>query len=54
MQSKENDQMAGINDEEGQCVTYLWLPAKEEEAQEEKEKVLKGDRPGEHECCRLV
>jgi hypothetical protein len=30
--------------EDGQYVMYLWLPAKREEAREETEKVLKGNR----------
>ena len=44
MQNKENGQKTRINYEEGQCVMYLWLPSNEEEAQEETEKVLKGNR----------
>ena len=43
-QNKENGQRARINYEEGQYVTHLRLPSKEEEAQEETEKVLKGNR----------
>ena len=44
MQNKENGQRTRINYEEGQYVMYLWLPSKEEEAQEETEKVLTGNR----------
>ena len=43
MQHKENGQRTRINYEEGQYVMHLWLPAKEEEVQEETEKVLKGN-----------
>ena len=42
--SKENGQRTRINYEEGQYVMHLWLPSKEEEVQEETEKVLKGNR----------
>ena len=44
MQNKENGQKTRINYEEGQRVVCLWLPSKEGEAQEETEKVLKGNR----------
>ena len=44
MQNKETGQRTRINYEEGQCVMYMWLPSKEEEAQEETEQVLKGTR----------
>ena len=43
-QNKENGQKTRINYEEGQYVMYLWSPSKEEEVQEETEKVLKGNR----------
>ncbi len=43
-QSKENGQKTRINSEEGQYVMFLWPLSKEEEAQEETEKVLKGNR----------
>ncbi len=42
-QNKENAQKRRINYEEGQRVMHLWPPAKEKEAQEETEKVLKVD-----------
>ena len=44
MQNKETGQRTRINYEEGQYVMYMWLPSKEEEAQEETERVLKGNR----------
>ena len=44
MQNKENGQKTRINYEEEQYVVHLWSPSKEEEVQEETEKVLKGDR----------
>ncbi len=46
MQKRENGQRARISYEEWQRVMYLWLPAKEEEVQEETEKVLNGIRFG--------
>ncbi len=42
-QNKESGQKTRVSYEEGQCDMYLWLPAKEKEAQEESEKVLKGN-----------
>ena len=44
MQHKESGKKTRIAYEDGQYVMYLWLPAKREEAQEETEKVLKGNR----------
>ncbi len=44
MQSEENSQRAKIHYEERQLVVYLWLPSKEEEAREEMEKALRGNR----------
>ena len=44
MQNKESRQRAKIHYEDGQCVMYLWIPSRREEAQEETEKVLKGNR----------
>ncbi len=43
-ENEEDGQKARMEREEGQCVMYLRLPAKEKEAQEETEKVLKGNR----------
>ncbi len=43
-QNKDNGENARINNEEGECVMYLWLPSKGEEAQTETENVLKGNR----------
>ncbi len=43
-QRKENGQRTRVSYEEGQRVTYLRLPAKEEEGQEETEKVFKCNR----------
>ena len=43
-QNKETGQKTRINYEEGQYVMYMWLPSKEEEVQEETEKVAKGNR----------
>ncbi len=43
-QNKKKGQKTGINYEDGQRIMYLWLPAKEEEVQEEAEQVLKGNR----------
>ncbi len=42
--SKESGQKTRVNYEESQCVMYLWLPAKETEAQAETEKPLKDNR----------
>ena len=44
MQHKENGQRAMADYEEGQYVTHLRLPAKEEEAQGVAETALKGNR----------
>ena len=44
MQNKESRQRAKIHYEDGQYVMYLWIPSRREEAQEETEKVLKGNR----------
>ena len=44
MQHKESGKKTRIEYEDGQYVMYLWLPAKREKAQEETEKVLKGNR----------
>ena len=44
MQHKECGRKTRIAYEDGQYVMYLWLPAKQEEAQEETEKVLKENR----------
>ena len=44
MQNKETGQRTRINYEEGQYVMYMWLPSKEEEAREETEQALKGNR----------
>ncbi len=43
-QTKENGQKTRINCAEGQRIVHLWLPAKEEEAQEETQQVLEGNR----------
>ncbi len=43
-QNKETGRKTRINYEEGQRVTRLRLPLKEEERREETEKALKGDR----------
>ena len=43
MQNKETGQKTRISYEEGQYVVFMWLPSKEEEVQEETEKVLKGN-----------
>ncbi len=43
VQEKENGRKTRINYEGGQYVTYLWLPSKEEEAQEEAERASKSD-----------
>ena len=44
MQNKESGRRTRIEYEDGQYVMYLWMPSRSEEAQEETEKVLKGNR----------
>ena len=44
MQNKESGRRTRIEYEDGQYVMYLWMPSRCEEAQEETEKVLKGNR----------
>ncbi len=44
LQNEENGRKTRMNCEEGQCVMHLGLPAKENQVQEETEKVLKGSR----------
>ena len=44
MQNKESGRRTRIEHEDGQYVMYLWMPSRCEEAQEETEKVLKGNR----------
>ena len=44
MQNKESGRRTRIKYEDGQYVMYLWMPSRSEEAQEETEKVLKGNR----------
>ncbi len=43
-QNNENAPKTRINYDGGQCVMHLRLPAKEKEAQEETDKILKGNR----------
>ncbi len=42
MQNKETNKKTWIKYEQGQYVTYAWVPVKEGEAAKETEKVLKG------------
>ncbi len=44
VQNKEKGQKVRMNYEDGQRIVYLWLPAKEGEAQEETGKLLKDNR----------
>ena len=44
MQNKETSKKTRINYEQGQYVMYVWVPSKEKEAEEQTEKVLKGNR----------
>ncbi len=44
MQNKEMGKKTRINYEQGQCAMHVWVPAREGEAQEQTEKVLKGNR----------
>ncbi len=44
MPNKGSGQRTKIQYEDGQYVMYLWLPSKREEAQKEREQVLKGNR----------
>ena len=44
MQTKETSKKTRINHENGQYVMYAWVPAKEKDAEEQTEKVLKGNR----------
>jgi hypothetical protein len=43
-QNKETGKKTRIGHEDGQRITRLWLPPKEEETKGEVEKALKGDR----------
>ena len=44
MLNKETGKKTRINYEQGQYVMYVWVPSKENEAEEKTEKVLKGNR----------
>ncbi len=44
VQNEETGEKTRIGYEDGQCIAILWLPAKEEEAKGEVEKLFKGNR----------